>query len=281
MKLKKLLLVMLAAMVLASCSKDALIDTQPPASGTAPVDMAKLEVNTITQTFSETFESGTKTAYAIGNVTLSSGTWSMDDALIGNTTSDPKNGTKSVRIRNTGKLTMGFNVITGASTVTIKHAVYGSDGSSAWQLWVSSNSGSSYTQVGSTITTSSSTLATATFTVNQAGTLRFEVRKTSGGTNRINLDDFTVNSYDNGTGGGGGTATDNSNLLLGNPSGATNSIVFTTNYLMDQTYFTESYNRDQGKPNWVSWLVFGQHIFRFYGPPGRFPRGYLITKRMV
>jgi endonuclease G len=150
---------------------------------------------------------------------------------------------------------MGFDVTTGASTVTIKHAVFGSDGSSAWQLWVSTNSGSTYTQVGSAITTSSSTLSTATFTVNMAGTLRFEVRKTSGGTNRINIDDFTVNSYDNGIGGGGGTATDNSNLLLGNPSNATASVVFPTNYLMDQTYFIESYNRDQGKPNWVSWYL--------------------------
>ncbi|GAB3910229.1 DNA/RNA non-specific endonuclease [Mucilaginibacter boryungensis] len=253
MRLKKLYLAMLAAMILASCSKDALIDRQPVATKPSATD-AKLQTNTITQTFAETFESGTKTAYAVGNVTLSSGTWTLDDALIGNSTSDVKNGSQSVRIRNTGKLSMGFNVTTGASTVTIKHAVFGSDGSSAWQLWVSSNSGSTYTQVGSTITTSSSTLSTATFTVNLAGTLRFEVRKTSGGTNRINIDDFTVNSYDNGTG-GGGTATDNSNLLLGNPSGATNSIVFPANYLMDQTYFVESYNRDQGKPNWVSWYL--------------------------
>jgi endonuclease G len=255
MKLKKLYLVMLAAIILASCSKDALIDKQPEMTATSSTD-AKLKVNTITQTFAETFESGTKTAYAVGNVNLSSGTWSMNDALIGNSTADVKNGTKSVRIHNTGKLTMGFNVTTGASTVTIKHAVYGTDGSSAWQLWVSSNSGSTYTQVGSTITTSSSTLATATFNVNLAGTLRFEVRKTTGGTNRINLDDFTINSFDNGTGGGGGgTATDNSNLLLGNPSGATTSIAFPTNYLKDQTYFIESYNRDQGKPNWVSWYL--------------------------
>jgi endonuclease G len=152
---------------------------------------------------------------------------------------------------------MNFDVSTGASTVTMSYAVYGTDGSSAFQLWVSSNGGSSYTQVGTTaVTASGTTLSTATFTVNQSGSMRFEVRKTTGGTNRINIDSFTINSFDSGSGGGtGGSTADNTNLLLGNPSGATNSIINPDNYLMDQTYFTESYNRDQGKSNWVSWYV--------------------------
>jgi endonuclease G len=259
MKIRHLLFSPLAALVLlASCTKD--ITAPAPESGTGETTVVSTRLRTmaIAQTFSEGFESGSKTAYAIGNVTLGSGSWSMDDALIGNTTSDRKAGSQSVRIRNTGILGMNFNVAAGASTVTVKYAVYGTDGSSAFQLWASSNSGSSYTQVGSTITASSATLNTATFTVNQAGTLRFQLRKTSGGTNRINIDDFIVNSYDNGStggGGSGGSTGDNSNLLMGNPSGATGSIVFPANYLMDQTYFTESYNRDRGTPNWVSWYV--------------------------
>jgi len=175
--------------------------------------------------------------------------------LVGSSTSDAKSGTQSIRIRNTGALGMNFDVATGASTVTMSYAVYGADGSSAFQLWVSSNSGSSYTQVGTTtITASSTTLTTATFTVNQSGTLRFQLRKTSGGTNRINIDNFTINSFDNG-GGGGGSTGDNTNLLLGNPSGATTSITNPDNYLIDQTYYIESYNRDKGEPNWVSWYV--------------------------
>jgi endonuclease G len=46
-------------------------------------------------------------------------------------------------------------------------------------------------------------------------------------------------------------ATDN--LLLGNPSNAQTSTTTPTNYLMQKTQFALSYNRDQGKPNWVSW----------------------------
>lgn len=115
----------------------------------------------------------------------------------------------------------------------------------------------SYTQVGtSAVTASSTTLNTATFTVNQSGSLRFQLRKTTGGTNRINIDEFTINSFTSGSGSGtGSSATDNTNLLLGNPSAATNSVLNADNYLIDQTYYTESYNRDKGEPNWVSWYV--------------------------
>src|ERR1700761_4372443 len=240
---------------LASCRKD----EKAPVPQDLAINGASVKTtNTITQTFDEGFESASKTAYADANVTLSSGSWDMNDALIGNSTSDAKVGSQSIRIRNTGILGMNFNVTTGASTVTVKYATYGTDGSSAFQLWVSSNNGSTYTQVGTTsITASSTTLTTATFTVNQAGTLRFQLRKTTGGTNRINIDNFTINSFDNGTGGGtgGGSTADNTNLLLGNPSGATNSVLNPDNYLIDQTYYIESYNRDKGEPNWVSWYV--------------------------
>src|SRR6185369_11271852 len=112
---------------------------------------------------SETFESGTKTAYATGNVTLTTGVWTFNDALIGDLSTDRKNGTKSARIRNSGKLTETFNHTGGASTVTVLHAKFGSDGNSTWQLWYSTNSGSTYTQAGSTVTTSSTTLTTASF----------------------------------------------------------------------------------------------------------------------
>lgn len=152
----------------------------------------------------ENFETGTKTAYAAANVTLTTGVWNLNDALLGNSASDVKNGTQSARVRNSGKLTMQFDRSTGASTVTILHAKYGGDASSTWQLWYSTNGGSTYTQTGATITTSSTTLQTASFTVNVAGTIRFEIRKTDGSANRINFDDISINDYSSGGGGGGG-----------------------------------------------------------------------------
>ena len=200
----------------------------------------------------ENFESGTKTAYAAGSVTLTTGSWNFTDALLGTLTGDKKNGTKSARIVNTGKITMLFSYANGASTVTVYHAIYGTDAASTWELYMSVNSGSTWTKVGSTVT-STSTLSLATFTVNQSGGVRFEVRKISGGSARINIDDFTISDYSSGGGGTGGTPTRDDNMALGNPSGAVTSTAVPNNYLMVKTQYTMSYNNSKLTCNWVSW----------------------------
>ena len=153
----------------------------------------------ISATISEGFESGTKGSYATADVTLSTGTWNLNDALIGNLSTDAKSGTQSARIRNYGKVTMKFDRSTGAGTVTIKHAKFGSDANTNWQLWCSTNSGSSWTQIGSTITANSTSLQTATFTPNISGIVRCEVRKTDGTTNRTNIDDIVITDYGSST----------------------------------------------------------------------------------
>jgi hypothetical protein len=181
--------VLLSVAVLVSCQKEDLAKSSQAAAQT--MNAAK----GLTTVATETFESGTKAAYTDGTVTLTTGVWDFNDALLGNTTSDVKDGSQSARVRNSGILTTNFDYTGGASTVTLKHAVYGSDASGTWQLWYSTNAGSSYTEAGSTVTTSSSTLATATFTINVSGNIRFQIRKTDGGSNRINFDDFAVTSY--------------------------------------------------------------------------------------
>jgi endonuclease G len=196
-------------------------------------------------TFPETFESGSKGSYAAADVTLSTGVWNFDDALIGTLSTDRKNGAKSARIENSGLITMKFDVTNGASEVDIKHAVFSSDGSSTWQLWYSTDGGSTWTQTGSTITTSSTTLTTATFLMNINGNVRFQVRKLSGG--RLNLDDFSIT--DNSSGGGGATRDDN--MGMGNPSSAGTSDA--NNYLMVKTQYALAYNNSKGMANWVSW----------------------------
>ena len=202
---------------------------------------------------SEGFEAGGKTAYAAGNVTLGSGSWYLNDALTGNTTSDRKTGSYSARVRNTGTVRMNFNV-SSAGIFTVQHAKYGTDGTSTFQLWKSTNSGSSWTQVGSTVTTSSTTLTTATFTVNSSVATRFELRKISGGANRINFDSISITDY-------GTTPTptptpppsSSVHLTMGNPSNAVTSTSYPTNYLMEKAQYAMSYHRDNGRPNWVSW----------------------------
>jgi endonuclease G len=200
----------------------------------------------------EGFEAGGKSAYAAANVTLGSGSWYLDDALTGNTTSDRKTGSWSSRVRELGRVRMNFDV-SSAGTVTVQHAEYGSDGASTWELWKSTGGGSTWTKVGSTVTTSSTTLSTASFTVNNAGSIRFEIRKVSGGANRINFDNIAVTSYTSATPTPTPPVSTSVHLTMGNPSGAVADSGFPTNYLMEKSQYAMSYHRDNGRPNWVAW----------------------------
>jgi len=230
-------------------------------------------------TIVENFEAGSKIAYAAGNVDLYTGSWTFDDALIGNTDPDIKDGIKSVRLR-TGNIHMNFD-ISGVTTLIVKHAKYGNDANSTWQLLMSTDGGASYAQVGKDINETGKLLVADTFRVTTTGKVRFEIKKTSA-TVRVNIDDVTfIGTGDPGialgvpdTPAGGDTthtssptgsrgvtigadappATgDNSNLLLGNPSDALATMAANTNYLLNQGYYVESYNSTRGEPNWVSW----------------------------
>ncbi|MEO8769757.1 MAG: hypothetical protein ABI402_06725 [Ferruginibacter sp.] len=176
-----------------SCNKESNPLSSPDTQQTIAKSTQRSAV--VETTVIENFETGSKPSYTTGNVSLATGSWTLNDALLGNTSSDKKNGSQSVRMRNSGILSNNFDFTTGVSTVSISHAIYGTDAASTWQLWYSSNGGSSYTQSGATITTSSSALQVASFTINITGNVRFQVRKTDGSTNRINFDDFSVTSY--------------------------------------------------------------------------------------
>ncbi len=195
--------------------------------------------------FPEGFETGSKTGYAAANVTLASGSWNLDNTLIGTSTSDRKTGNASLRIQSTGMATMNFDVTNGVSQVDIAHGLFGTDAAATWQLWYSSNSGSTWTQAGSTITTSTTTINTASFLLNLSGNVRFQIRKLTG--NRLNIDNFDV--ADNAA--ASTTATRDDNMGMGNPSGAGTSN--NNNYLLSKTQYSLSYNNSRGAANWVSW----------------------------
>ncbi|HEU4597128.1 MAG TPA: DNA/RNA non-specific endonuclease [Pyrinomonadaceae bacterium] len=206
--------------------------------------------STQTTNLSEGFEAGGKTAYAAANVTLGSGSWHMNEALTGNLSSDRKTGAFSARVRETGSVRMNFNVAS-AGTVSAQHAKYGTDASSSWELWKSTNSGSTWTKVGSTVSTTSTTLQTATFTVNSSVAVRFEFRKVSGGANRLNLDNIQITSFSSPTPTPTPPAT--VHLTMGNPTGAVADSTFFSNYLMIKPQYALAYHRDLGTPIWTSW----------------------------
>jgi endonuclease G len=223
----------------------------------------QLATSALSLATSEGFETGAKTAYAAGDVTLASGVWNFDDALIGGTTSDVKDGAKAARVRNGGKVTMGFDRAGGAGTVSIRHATYGADADGSWGLYYSQDQGASWSQAGGAIGTASGALATSSIAVNRAGPLRLQLRKLDGGSNRIDLDDIAISDYAGGAPDGGTTSPDSGHT--GGTSGAKLSVHTTlgipapasttslTSYLSVKTQYVVSYNSNRKVPNWVSW----------------------------
>jgi uncharacterized repeat protein (TIGR02543 family) len=145
----------------------------------------------------EDFETGTKTGYSVASITCTAGSWSLDNALIGTSGSDKKNGSQSVRVQSTtGVLSMNFDLTTGLGTVNVLHAAYGTDVlTCTWRLEASTDGGTTWTAyVSSTITSSSASLTNQSFTVNLSGNVRFRFVKLTGST-RINFDDIYVTPF--------------------------------------------------------------------------------------
>ena len=243
---KKLFLYILSVVFfMTACKKT---DTVPVDPIVAPP--ADTTSNPIPSPAKENFESGVKDDYTASSIQLSTGKWSFDNAVVGNTAEDRKNDTKSARIQGTGKLTMNFDMVGGVYRVGIASGTYGTDGPSTWQLWASFNGGYSYIQVGGNIVTSGTTLQNDTIVVATAGRVRFSVRKVSGGANRLSIDDLSAVLT---SGPLLPNFADDNNILLGNPDNATPSILDVSHYYMDKIYYSLSYNSTIGKSNWVSW----------------------------
>jgi endonuclease G len=284
MNFRKLLIYIgLVLIVVAGCKKVDSVDN----GGDNPKPPIDTPVTPVAQpyTITEDFESGTKGGYAVLDVALITGSWKMDDALIGNTAADAKSGTKSVRLK-TGSLAMNFD-INGVTQISIKHAKYGNDAAGTWQLSMSTDGGTTYTNLGSAITETSTTLVADSFAVSATSKVRFKITKTSP-TIRVNIDDITFKGKGDagiviGTPDTQGpdtsktttsttprgvtvgadappTTGDNSNLLFGNPSGAQTVVAMMDNYLIDQGYYVESYNSTKATPNWVSWHLDATNI---------------------
>jgi endonuclease G len=234
------------------------------ASGCAVGAYAEADAALVDQALSTTegFESGSKAAYAAGNVSLSSGSWNMNDALIGNLSADVKAGSAAARVRNSGTVTMNFDR-TGAALVTVKSATYGSDSSGSWGLYSSIDHGGTWSKIGSSVSTSSS-LTSTTFTVNVSGSVRFSLRKLDGGSNRIDLDDVVITDYSGGgggggAGGGGGSGANVSvHTKLGLPSAASTSNW--NNYLSVKSQYVLAYDSSRKIANWVSWELNSSYI---------------------
>ncbi|WP_442954385.1 Ig-like domain-containing protein [Paenibacillus sp. MMS18-CY102] len=146
--------------------------------------------STSVTSLSEYFESGTKGAYAAANVTLSSGSWMFNNALIGNLSTDKKSGTQSARINAAGYIQMNFDVA-AAQAIKLSVANFNNDSGTTWKLQKSTNAGTTWTDVTAAVA-ATSVLTEQTIAVNEAGPVRFKIVVAGTSGKRINVDDFAV-----------------------------------------------------------------------------------------
>ncbi len=214
----------------------------------------------------ESVEQGTKQYYHKENISLSSGEWIFDDALIGESLSDKKNGNKSIRITNQGTVSMNFDYNTGnTKVITLYHARYGNDAPSTWAIYCSTDNATTWQRMGDSVVTKDEGFKMVTFIKTYPGKLRFQIRKLSGG--RLNIDDIAIAGIGAnkristfGTANCGCAVTNSDtvptrddNMAMGNPSNATTNTTDSNNYLIAKSQYTVSYNNSYGAPNWTSW----------------------------
>jgi endonuclease G len=277
------LLVLPALLACSQPSAETTATTASPASRQVPAGA-----------FPETFEAGSKGAYETADVALATGPWLFTEGLIGSTEQDHKDGEHAARLRTGGRLTMQFDAPAGVRKITVLSAAYGNDGPSTWELWVSRDHGRTWQRNGLPQTATGPSLRPSLFAGLASEPLRLEIRKTDATKNRLNLDDISIETASGAVTAVPasrpvpspapatddyfknrptpastptrppvttpsrqvpGTAADNDNLLLGNPSGATSDPNNPTNYLYTHPQYVTGYNAQRGIPVWTSWHV--------------------------
>ena len=264
--LKRINLILSISLLLSSC-----VGVYVPSTNTNTSNTSNVRTK-VASNFPEGFDEASKSRYEGGNITVSSGQWYLENAVIGGADNDQKDGVKSIRMKETAKLRMNFDIQSGIQQVRFKYGVYQLDKESSFELWASSNSGASWNKVGLTVMATDKSLQDALFNVNIQQSARIEIRKTDGSTNRLNIDNISIITYSSSSSStpipspspfpkpspkpvpnGSTTATRDSNLTLGNPSNAITNTSYSDNYLMVKNAYTLSYNKNKGIANWVSW----------------------------
>ncbi len=230
------------------------------------------QVNTIS--WPETFENNSKHSYSLDTLNLSTGSWTVYDALIGSSANDIKNGNKSLRIQHQGFITMNYDIVGSPNQLSFKHATYGNDAPAVFAIYSSIDSGKTWIKYKKDIHSNTNYLSNCIIKIGHQKPIRFQIRKISGG--RLNIDDINITNSTNtivynykkpanlNTPQSGTVTTvcvcnsdtiptRDDNMAMGNPSNASTANTDSNNYLMSKTQYSLSYNNSKGTANWVSW----------------------------
>lgn len=143
----------------------------------------------------EDFEDGdSKGSYAEATITLSSGDWTLSEALIGTDDNDRKNGQRSVRMRSNGVLEMEFDSEEGVGQLRFffSNSGFSNDNNGEVQLQYSTDGGNSWTDLNNPVT-APDVLEEQTIDISIDEPIRFRWVHTNGG--RVNIDDITIEPF--------------------------------------------------------------------------------------
>ena len=141
----------------------------------------------------ENFEEGSKTSYTPDFILLKTGEWYFNDAIITQNNSEPIEGAGAAKIQKNGSIRMNFDV-SSADTIRIKHAAV--KDAARWELWMSTSYGAQWEKCGQSVTTNGTSLSEKLFVVDKNTPVRFEIRKTDGGSsNPLTIDEFSISAH--------------------------------------------------------------------------------------
>lgn len=161
----------------------------------------------------EGVDAAQKGSYAGKDITLNTGSWRLEQCLLGNTTGRDRivSGKQAIRFQqnlgtaNPAYLQMNYDVPGGAAKVTFWYGCYYTDAASSFVLEASTNQGATWTQVGNVISDPEKTSVSiapkqAVFMMDIDGKVRFRIRKLPLGTTaiptiengRLGVDDFAI-----------------------------------------------------------------------------------------
>jgi len=162
-------------------------------------------------TYSETrnpavfdFETTTlTTSYTTGSVTVNGSNFYVVDSLKGATTSDPKVGTNSIRVRGVGSIQSEFASESGVDSIHLLYALYGTDLASSFKVsyayeWAPTTWYDVEVSEGETdIIVDDTALSAVTIDIDVKASIFIKITRTSGESDdRINIDEIIINEYE-------------------------------------------------------------------------------------
>lgn len=152
--------------------------------------------------FFENFEAGSKSAYAEGEVACAAATWYMNQALIGNTSGDRKNGGNAVRMKvvkdgstYTTMLEMKNDKLSGCDSLIFYAGPYNKDTGAKLSVSYSLDGGHVWTPVVSDLTFKSGEWRRFAYYLHVKGQIRLRFEATGTNGKRLNVDDIQMNDY--------------------------------------------------------------------------------------